>query len=65
MNVVPSRSLLRASPRATRAQLSPLLRRVTQAAFTRRIAAESPSVDRLWNPHLLDRLQTPLTRFHD
>jgi hypothetical protein len=67
-----------------RAHFSPVMRRTTQLALTRRGTAHRvdrrratmPAADtltpstpniapRLWNPHLLDRLQAPLTRFRD
>ena len=44
--------------------IPPFARRLTTAAAVR-ARFPAPSLDRLIDPHLLDRLQSPLTRYRD
>lgn len=43
---------------------SPFVQRFTHAAAAR-TRFPVPPLGSLWDPHLLDRLQTPLTRYRD
>jgi len=72
-----SRSLAPSLPAASRAQLSPVLRRATHEHLTRRrlaavslppsesLTPSSPTLLDWWDPHLLDRLQMPLSRIRE
>lgn len=58
-----------AFPRTTsRAQLSPLSRSITRDAALRGLTVSASSLDApayYWDTHVVDRLHTPLTRYHE
>jgi hypothetical protein len=66
MNTRLSTSLAKPLARVSRAQFSPLPRRVT-TRFSSPITANAVDLlpGRIWSKDLLDRLQAPLTRFRD
>jgi hypothetical protein len=52
----------------TRAQLSPVAPRISRDSALRNTSVFPTPLDtptRWWNPHVVDRLQMPLTRYHD
>jgi hypothetical protein len=55
----------------SRAQFSPVVRGVTTTGATSSLhgfdapATRATTLTPFWNPHVLDRLQPPLTRFRD
>lgn len=50
--------------RMNSASASPFVQRFTHAAAVR-ARFPAPPLGSLWDPHLLDRLQAPLTRYRD
>jgi hypothetical protein len=52
----------------TRAQLSPVAPSLSRDAALRSLSVFPTPLDtptRWWDPHVVDRLQAPLTRYHD